>query len=137
MPKRKKLEITLSTHLNPSARSRKGKRTPLNMNWYQTAHSRQTSAAKKRWSQLIGPTLPKVFFEGKIKATYTFYNGDKRLTDVNNWCAVLDKFLMDVLVSNGIILEDDYRYVVDTRFKYGCYDKNNQRVEVVIEELKE
>ena len=70
-----------------------------------------------------------------IKCSYIVYRNSKRAFDVNNVCAVADKYFMDALVEYGKLEDDNYNFYLgfkETRF--GGIDKENPRIEVEIYE---
>jgi len=68
-----------------------------------------------------------------IRCNYTVYKKDKRKFDVNNVCAVADKFFMDALVEYKKLPDDDYEYYLGFgQTNFGGIDKENPRIEVEI-----
>lgn len=65
----------------------------------------------------------------KCRMTYKFYYGNKRRRDNDN---VTPKFTNDGLVESNVILDDDYK-IVNPLIIEGCYDKENPRMEIIIE----
>ncbi len=64
----------------------------------------------------------------KCKVKMTFYAPDKRKADLDNKATSI----LDLLVDNGIILDDSWFVVVDEDLHFGGVDKNNPRAEVII-----
>lgn len=60
----------------------------------------------------------------------TFYFADRRRHDADNYC----KFLLDGLVSAGVIADDDFAHVA--YFVRGGVDKDNPRTEVLIDAVQ-
>ena len=85
------------------------------------------------------PQLEKV--KQKIKKPFSqplnlkciYYRGDRRRCDLLN----LLNATADILVKAGILEDDNYKIVVSTDGSRVYYDKENPRVEIEIEELKE
>lgn len=70
-----------------------------------------------------------------IRCKYTVYKKDKRAFDINNVCAVADKFFMDALIEYGKLKDDNYEFYYGfSETKFGGIDKDNQRIEVEIYE---
>jgi len=65
----------------------------------------------------------------KCSITYKFYFPTKRKQDVDNRTP---KFLNDGLVASGMLVEDDYTHV-NPIILWGGYDKENSRMEVIID----
>lgn len=62
----------------------------------------------------------------KAEIIITFFFKDKRRHDADNY----QKFLLDGLVSAGIIADDDFEHISVTC--KGGYDKNNPRTEIEV-----
>ena len=70
-----------------------------------------------------------------IRCKYTVYTKTKRLFDVNNVCAVADKYFMDALVEFGKLPDDNYEYYLGfAECSFGGISKDNPRIEVEIYE---
>ena len=61
--------------------------------------------------------------------------GSNHKTDVMNWVSVVDKFFQDVLVKANKLPDDNYKYVPEIISKFGGIDKQNPRMEIVIEPI--
>lgn len=70
-------------------------------------------------------------FKGKVKLAFRWYCKDKR-QDLDNICFA-KKFILDALVSSGIIEADGWRCVVGFTDEF-FLDKDNARIEVDIHE---
>lgn len=106
----------------------------VNLNQYRNAHYHTLNSAKISFKELIYnqvKQLPKLHI---IKLWYRVYPPSKRLIDTNNICSIADKFFCDALVEAGKLEDDNYKFLIDTRFTFGEVDKGNPRVEVEIEE---
>ena len=85
--------------------------------------------------------LEKIKKSQKIKEPFSqplnlkciYYRGDRRRCDLLN----LLNATADILVKAKILEDDNYKIVVSTDGSRVFYDKNNPRVEIEIEELKE
>ena len=80
--------------------------------------------------------LPKL--NPPIRCNYTVYKKDKRVFDVNNICAIADKFAMDALTEYGKLEDDNYNFYLGFgKCSFGGIDKENQRIEMEIVEVVE
>ena len=70
-----------------------------------------------------------------IRCTYHIYAPDKR-HDRGNIYAAVEKSFLDALQQRNVIKNDGFDDVMDSVF-YTEIDKNNPRIEVIIEELEE
>lgn len=78
----------------------------------------------------IRQQLQGVAFKGTVKLAFRWYEPDRR-RDLDNICFA-KKFILDALVSNGIIETDSWRGVVGFTDEF-FIDKKNPRIEVEIE----
>ena len=113
----------------------KGKKYHLNLNQYRNWYYTTNNNIKKKYKELITDQIKDLKFEGKISLTYTLFRGTKRKGDKMNVLCIHDKFFCDALVELGCIEDDNDEYIVEHVFKLGGYDKNNGRVEIIIEEV--
>lgn len=72
---------------------------------------------------IIGPSIV-----GPVKIIYTMYFPDKRNRDLFNY----EKLISDILVKNGIIIDDNHNVISEGIVRFGGYDKTMPRVEVDI-----
>ena len=88
---------------------------------------------KELWRNLCAvycrprPKVPPAF----AHVTITFFFGNRRRHDADNY----QKFLLDGLVSAGVIEDDDFEHLQVTC--KGAYDKTNPRVVVEVQEMKD
>lgn len=113
----------------------KKKRFTLNLNNYRNASYFLLNTAKKNYKQAVLPQLKQLPHFNKIKLTYVFYPNSRRRYDISNVCSIVDKFFSDVLVESGHLDDDNYNYLPDVLYCFGSIDKDNPRVEILIEEL--
>lgn len=113
----------------------KKKRFTLNLNNYRNASYFLLNTAKKNYKQAVLPQLKQLPHFNKIKLTYVFYPNSRRRYDISNVCSIVDKFFSDALVESGHLDDDNYNYLPDVLYCFGSIDKDNPRVEILIEEL--
>mgnify|MGYP003643022301 CR=1 FL=1 len=65
-------------------------------------------------------------------AYYTYYSKTKRRIDISNPCSIIDKFACDALVKAGIIKDDSFEQVQAVVYKFGGFDKENPRCELIV-----
>ena len=56
---------------------------------------------------------------------------------MDNVGAVISKMFLDTLVTNGVIDDDDYRYVPEIVYKFGGFSKENPRCDIKIEGIED
>lgn len=115
-----------------------GKNPPklLGMNWYKDAHYRTANAVKQEYHKAIGKTLPKDFacLRSPVRTSYRLYYKNK-LSDANNIISITEKFLLDALQEHGIIVNDNVQHYIKSSWEVVTQDRDNPRVEVLIEEV--
>jgi len=63
---------------------------------------------------------------------YVLHFDNKRLKDIDNFSIPIHKFLLDALVKNGVIEDDNYKYVTGYSCDFGGIgDENYAVVELV------
>ena len=111
----------------------KNKKFILNLNNYRNAYYRILSISKKVYTDNLLPELqdlPK--FTEPVTLTYTYYSKTKRRIDRSNPCSIIDKFACDALVKAGIIKDDSFEQVQAVVYKFGGFDKDNPRCELIV-----
>lgn len=125
--------VTLPTFIMLPRKTKPAKKINL---WYNSMHNTHRfiyNEAKTEFKNYVANnigTLPRLW--QPIKIVYTFYSGTKQLWDITNQCVYVDKFFCDALVELWYIPDDNYNYICEVGFKYGGYDKGNQRIEATI-----
>ena len=108
----------------------------LNLNKYKQWHFQENNRLKKLFKISVAKFIRQLEpIKGRCKLTYTIYYENNRKFDIDNVGAVVSKFNSDALVELGVLVEDNYDYVVEIVFKYGGIDRDNPRCDVVLEEL--
>ena len=107
----------------------------LNLNQYRNVHFLTLNRAKIVFKEMVKSTVTKLPLYNRIRLTYIAYPKTKRLFDAANVCSVVDKFFSDALVEFGKLPDDNYLHLPEIIYKFGNVDKQNPRVEVLIEDL--
>jgi hypothetical protein len=112
----------------------KNKNFSLNLNQYRNAHFHTLNRAKEEFTELAVDLIKKVGIPklAQVSLEYIVYPGTRQLCDVNNICSVVDKFFSDSLVHAGVLSDDNYTILADSRFRFGRIDRENPRVDVII-----
>jgi Holliday junction resolvase RusA-like endonuclease len=63
-----------------------------------------------------------------LRVEYTLYFNNRRLKDIDNFAVPIHKFLLDALVKNGIIEDDNYKYVTGYSADFGGIGEENYAV---------
>ena len=100
-------------------------------NRYQAAKMKRQ--AEDKIVMCIWEQAPGVKFTGPVHITYIWYEANQR-RDKDN-VAFAKKFVQDALVKAGVLGNDGWQEIVSFEDKFGV-DKENPRVEVVIESIE-
>jgi len=123
-------EITIP--LNWTKGIKKPKNFFLGMNWYRNAKYFEVNQWKIKISMFCN-----IYYFGKhdkIRLHYDVYFKDNVRRDIMNAVAVVDKFVLDHMVSVGAIPDDSFKYVKSYNINYiGKSDIN--KVVIRIEDL--
>ena len=106
-----------------------------NLNQYRNAHYRTLSKAKRMYAEALLDQLKGVEPFEKVQVTLIAYPPSKRDIDCDNLAPHM-KFAMDAVVKAGILKDDNYKIIVKTIHYVGYVDKENPRVEFILEEVK-
>lgn len=112
---------------------RKPKKFHLNLNVYRNAPFHQLDDMKKKFAEIVTPLLIDVPPLSKLRIGYYLFPGSLRECDVANICSIVDKFFCDTLKSAGKIEDDNYKLLPMVAYAFGEVDRNNPRVEAMIE----
>lgn len=107
----------------------------LNLNQYRNAHHHTLNTAKVNFHEIVKKRLVGIPKLDKIRISYILYVKTRQLCDVANITSIVDKFFSDCLTAEGIIPDDNYNHVIMTASGFGGIDKDDPRVDVVIESV--
>lgn len=114
----------------------KNKKFILNLNNYRNTHYQSLNKSKVNYSEEVKSILGDIQETfNQVRLIYTYFPKDKRKRDISNICSIVDKYFCDSLVDLGIIPDDNFDHVKEVTYRFGEIDKNNPRVEVVIEPI--
>ncbi len=103
------------------------KRISLNLGVYRNLHHQVNAKAKVNFKAEVFHQVSRLPRMGAIT---------RRRMDVANVCSIVDKYLSDVLVVAGKIVDDDFLHVPKVSYAFGGFDKKFPRVEAEIKECK-
>lgn len=109
----------------------------LNLNTYRNTHHFQLNQAKVIFGDEVAEKVKALPAYERVALTYILYPRTKRRSDVANVCSIVDKFFSDVLVAWGKLPDDDYEHLPEVVYRFGAVDKENPRVDVLIEDLND
>lgn len=105
----------------------------LNLNAYRNAHHHLLDDAKKDFAEIVKPRLKDLPSLVHIRMSFILYPKTEQLSDVSNICSIVDKFFSDCLTAEKKIPDDNRNHVVMVAYGFGAVDKQNPRVDVIIE----
>ena len=112
----------------------------LNLNVYRNAYHHQLNDSKIAYKKIVKDELElrdiEPFGKNKIHVIYKLFLGTKRKADLGNILPIVQKYFEDAFVELGYIEDDNYSYIPKVSYEFGGVDKNNERVEITIEEIK-
>lgn len=127
-----KFEIPLWVRI---AKSEKGKKYYLNLNYYRNWHFNQSNSIKRKFCENMGCFLTGVKFALPIEISFKLYKSSRRHIDRSNILSIAEKFFCDALVQYGCIPDDSDEYIAATNYKTGGIDKENPRIEIEVTEV--
>ena len=96
--------------------------------------AKMKKSAEEWITHYIMQQLKNVHFEGTVELSFRWYEPNKK-RDLDNICFA-KKFILDALVSNGIIVADGWKGVIGFTDHF-FVDKENPRIEVDIKKAGE
>ena len=108
------------------------KKIYLNLNVYRNLHFIVNNQAKEKYNELM-IWLRGIKFKPPVKITFTLFKKSKRKVDRANILSIVEKFFCDALTHYQCIPDDSDEYIESTHYCTGGIDKNNPRVEIVID----
>ena len=108
----------------------------ITINWYRNAHYQISHEMKKQYLSLISEELKDLGtrINGKYKVTYIYHYKNKN-SDLMNVVSIIDKFFLDALQELEIVQEDNVKHCVEVVARVGQQDKENPRVEIIVESV--
>jgi len=104
-----------------------GKIFQLNLNYYRNAHYQVLNKAKVKFKENVFSKYPEIKSMGQayeISLEYTVVPHNKRKFDTGNLISIVEKFFLDALTESGIIADDHYTIVKES--KTNPVDKINE-----------
>jgi len=96
------------------------KKFQLNLNYYRNAHYQVLNKAKIQFKNNLlceYPELACMEQASEIFIEYTVVPNNKRKFDTGNLISIVEKFFLDALVDSGVIEDDNYTIVKETKTK--------------------
>lgn len=116
-------------------KNKKGDKWSVNLNQYRNTHFQSLNKLKKNYKDLVYSQVNHLPPFTCIRLTIHIYAANKRLFDIGNVGSIHEKFFLDALVELGKLKDDDYTHCPETHTYFKGIDKDNPRVEFIIEEI--
>lgn len=100
------------------------------MNWYRNCHYITSNDVKKIFKEIVKPQLKGKKYNTPYWLSLTIYY--KRISDLDNWDAVISKFFNDALVELWCVPDDNMEYFIEKHTVVWWKDTKNPRVEINI-----
>ena len=126
------IELTLPIYYTQEYATKPSKTTLLGMNAYRNWHHFTQNKAKIWFSEIVTsllPSNPETFT--KFHMTYELYY-KSTACDGSNVIALIEKFTLDSLKANGVIIDDSIKYHLGSTWDVIEQDKDNPRVVITI-----
>lgn len=116
--------------------NKRGEVESLNLNVYRNLHFYHLSYQKNAFHDAMKPLLRGLPKLGKVSLSYEINPKGQGRLDTMNVGSIVDKFFSDALVESGIIVDDDYKTVVENSFRFGFVSPKDPHVLVTITEIE-
>jgi hypothetical protein len=113
-------------------KTKEDKKAIINLNNYRNWQFFVNNQIKQAYKESLKNNLKGLKFFQKISLTFVYYKGSNRKSDRSNVLSIHEKFFCDALTEYGCIPDDNDDFIEETRYRSGGLDKNNPRVEVLI-----
>lgn len=108
------------------------KKAIINLNNYRNWNYIISNQAKHEYKNVLRPQLQGLKLAHPISLYFVLYKGSNRKSDRANVLSIQEKFFCDALVEYGCIPDDSDDFIVSTTYVSGWVDKDNPRVELII-----
>lgn len=102
----------------------------LNLNVYRNLHYIINNNLKKEFKDIVWPQLVWIVYDTQLTVNYKLYW--RRISDLDNWQAVITKYFQDALVDAGCIPDDNFNYIRMNTYEAVEQDKVNPRMCITI-----
>ena len=117
------------------------KKVSINLNVYRNLHPMVENQCKKIVKENIKKYLEEtgqsnIKFKNPVNTTFQVFKPTKRKMDKSNVFSIGSKYIYDALVELGVLQDDNDDYIKEELILPTIHDKNNPRIVVTIEEIK-
>lgn len=116
-------------------KNKRGDMWSVNLNQYRNTHYQTSNTVKRKYKDLVTPQIKPLSPFSCIRLSIYIYAKDRRTFDIGNIGSIQEKFFLDAMVELGKLKDDTYEYVPETHTYFAGIDKDDPRVEFIIEEI--
>ena len=128
----KSILITAPLYIDIERKTMKDKRYYVNMNTYRNLHHRVNGMLKKKYLEAVREQLEGIKIETPCEIIYRVIKPSKRRLDKMNVVSVTSKYLLDAITELGCWEDDSDDFVKKETILPTEYEKDNGRVEILI-----
>ena len=128
----KSILIIAPLYIDIERKTMKDKRYYINMNTYRNLHHRVNGMLKKKYLEAVREQLEGVKIETPCEIVYRVIKPSKRRLDKMNVVSVTSKYLLDAITELGCWEDDNDDFVKTETILPTEYEKDNGRVEILI-----
>lgn len=130
------IQITLPIYWTQVYKTKPNKTCLVSINWYRNAHFHAQNAMKKHFHELVSTQMrnkkPQV---GKFTLAIKIYYKNSNC-DGANIAALMEKFTLDALQEQEVILNDNVQYHLGSTWEVAGQDKDNPRCLITITNIE-
>ena len=125
--------IILPIYWTQEFKTKPNKTVLAGMNYYRNAHYHAQNTMKKDFHGLVVQQLPdpECVYDGSFRLELGIYYKNSNC-DGANIAAIMEKFVLDSLQSENIVINDNVKYHKGTTWRILGQDKDNPRCEVTL-----
>lgn len=103
----------------------------MSLNEYRNTNYHYLNKVKKEWAKVIklAVLVNRILPINNCNIIFMFHFADKRRRDPDNYSATI-KFIMDALVSSGILEDDNFNYVESITIKRGAIQNESVTIQI-------
>ena len=128
----KSILIIAPLYIDIERKTMKNKRYYVNMNTYRNLHHRVNGMLKKKYLEAVREQLEGIKIETPCEIIYRVIKPSKRRLDKMNVVSVTSKYLLDAITELGCWEDDSDDFVKKETILPTEYEKDNGRVEILI-----
>lgn len=125
------ITITLPIYWVKKYKRKKDKVTLMSMNWYRNAFYFDQNNAKKYFSELVAEQVGSAKIDGQYRLSIDIYYKNPNC-DGANVASMMEKFVLDALQEQDVVVNDNVKYHLGTKWAIVGKDADNPRCVVTV-----